>query len=60
MSKQDKPQVGDRVEIIEQGISWGEGRVEAEHKIGGRTTGYRVHRDVGVVKVVPPDQVHKR
>ena len=60
MSKQDKPHVGDRVEIIEQGVSWGEGRIEAEHQIGGRTTGYRVHRDVGVVKVVPPEQVRKK
>lgn len=46
---------GDRVEVIQDGVSWGWGTVEAVYHRGtNKVTGIRVIRDTGTVMVVSP------
>ena len=53
--------VGDRVRVVQDGVSWGWGTVEAVYhqKTGGPVTGVKVRRDAGTTMVVEPGDVRK-
>lgn len=58
--QQPKSRVGERVEIVQDGTSWGEGMIVQEHRINGEPRSYRVHRDVGIDKVVRSEDIRPR
>jgi ribosomal protein L21E len=52
--------VGDRVQIVQDGVSWGWGTVEAVyHQGSGQVTGVRVRRDAGTTMVIAPGDIKK-
>jgi len=53
------PHEGERVEIFQDGESWGRGTVETVLHRNKKTTGLRVRRDSGAAMVVAPDDVRR-
>lgn len=52
--------IGDRVQIVQDGVSWGRGTVEAVyHQGSGKVTGVRVRRDAGTTMVVAPADIKR-
>lgn len=52
--------VGDRVRIVQDGVSWGWGTVEAVHHRGSdKVTGVVVRRDAGTTMVVEPGDIRR-
>jgi len=54
-----RPREGERVEIFQDGESWGPGTVEAVLRRNKRITGLRVRRDSGATMIVVPDDVRR-
>lgn len=52
--------VGDRVRVVQDGVSWGWGTVEAVyHRGSDKVTGVRVRRDAGTTMVVAPADIKR-
>lgn len=51
---------GNRVEIVQDGVSWGRGTIEAVyHRGSDKVTGVVVRRDAGTTMVVEPGDIRQ-
>lgn len=54
-----RPSAGERIEILQDGESWGPGTVEAVLHRNKKITGLRVRRDSGATMIVALDDVRR-